>query len=53
MCCSILSFIQVSTFLKKWELKRTCPNTENFFNNMISFPFHTWMSNKDFEWDDC
>ncbi len=36
-------------FKKMGVKKRTCPNTENFFNNMISFPFHTWMSNKDFD----
>jgi dTDP-4-amino-4,6-dideoxygalactose transaminase len=25
-----------------------CPNSDNFFDNMISFPFHHWMSDKDF-----
>jgi dTDP-4-amino-4,6-dideoxygalactose transaminase len=24
-----------------------CPNTDDFFDNMISFPFHLWMSKKD------
>ena len=22
-----------------------CKNTDAFFNNMISFPFHVWMTN--------
>ena len=25
-------------------------NTEKFFNNMISFPFHVWMSNREFKY---
>ena len=25
-----------------------CPNSDDFFDNMISFPFHQWMSDKDF-----
>jgi len=27
-----------------------CPNTENFYNNMISFPFHLWMSEEEFNY---
>jgi dTDP-4-amino-4,6-dideoxygalactose transaminase len=27
-----------------------CPNTDLFFDNMISFPFHHWMSDYDFEY---
>lgn len=27
-----------------------CPNTEKFYNNMISFPFHIWMSNRHFDY---
>lgn len=27
-----------------------CPNTDLFFDNMISFPFHHWMSDTDFEY---
>ena len=27
-----------------------CPNTELFFDNMISFPFHVWMKEKDFDY---
>ena len=30
--------------------KHKCPNTEKFFNNMISFPFHIWMTNKQFDY---
>ena len=25
-------------------------NTEEFYNNMISFPFHIWMSGKEFNY---
>ena len=27
-----------------------CPNTDLFFDNMISFPFHHWMSDDDFNY---
>ena len=27
-----------------------CPNTEKFYNNMISFPFHIWMNNRHFDY---
>ena len=27
-----------------------CPNSDEFFDNMISFPFHHWMSDGDFEY---
>jgi dTDP-4-amino-4,6-dideoxygalactose transaminase len=27
-----------------------CPNTDLFFDNMISFPFHHWMSEDDFRY---
>lgn len=27
-----------------------CPNTDYFFDNMISFPFHVWMRETDFEY---
>ena len=37
-----------SLFKKMGVKKIKCINTENFFNNMISFPFHVWMSDKDF-----
>ena len=30
--------------------KNKCFNTEIFFNNMISFPFHIWMTNKQFDY---
>lgn len=36
-------------FYKKGFKKADCPNTEKFFNNMISFPFHHWMPEKDFD----
>lgn len=27
-----------------------CPNADTFFDNMISFPFHHWMSKEDFDY---
>lgn len=27
-----------------------CPNADEFFDNMISFPFHHWMSDEDFSY---
>lgn len=27
-----------------------CPNTDNFFDNMVSFPFHHWMSDGEFKY---
>lgn len=27
-----------------------CPNTDKFFDNMVSFPFHLWMKEQDFEY---
>lgn len=27
-----------------------CPNSDEFFDNMISFPFQHWMSNEDFDY---
>ena len=30
--------------------KPECPNTEMFFDNMISFPFHIWMKNKQLDY---
>jgi len=27
-----------------------CPNTDNYYDNMISFPFHLWMKDEEFEY---
>lgn len=27
-----------------------CPNADEFFDNMISFPFQHWMNDEDFEY---
>ena len=27
-----------------------CPNTDLFFDNMVSFPFHEWMGEEDFDY---
>ncbi len=29
---------------------KNLPNTEKFYKNMISFPFHVWMSNNEFKY---
>ena len=39
-----------SLFKKMSFRKHTCPNTEQFYNNMVSFPFHIWMTNKQFDY---
>ena len=48
MCSPILSLYKYPLFIKKGYKKADCPNTETFFNRMISFPFHHWMSSSDF-----
>ncbi|MFP3043039.1 DegT/DnrJ/EryC1/StrS family aminotransferase [Treponema primitia] len=30
--------------------KANCPNTDEFYDNMISFPFHLWMSDDEFSY---
>ncbi|MDC1091662.1 DegT/DnrJ/EryC1/StrS family aminotransferase [Candidatus Pelagibacter ubique] len=37
-------------FKKNGFGKAKCPNTEKFYNNMISFPFHVWMSKQKFRY---
>lgn len=37
-------------FKKMGFSNANCPNTEKFYNNMISFPFHVWMSNRHFDY---
>ena len=37
-------------FRKKGFGKAICPNTEKFYSNMISFPFHVWMTEKKFDY---
>ena len=46
----IRKIAQYPLFKKMGFGKNDCPNTENFFNNMISFPFHIWMSEKQFNY---
>jgi len=31
-------------------VQKKLKNTEKFFNNMISFPFHVWMSASEFRY---
>ena len=37
-------------FKKNGLGKAKCPNTDRFFDNMISFPFQVWMSNREFNY---
>ena len=37
-------------FKKMGYGKASCPITEKFYFNMISFPFHVWMTNKEFNY---
>jgi len=37
-------------FIKKGFGKANCPNTDIFFKNMISFPFHHWMTEKNLDY---
>ena len=37
-------------FKKMGFSNSSCPNTEKFYDNMISFPFHVWMSEKKFKY---
>ena len=39
-----------SLFKKMGLGKHNCPNTEIFFKNMISFPFHIWMTDMEFKY---
>jgi len=36
-------------FQKMGFTEHDCPNTDVFFDNMVSFPFHLWMSESDFD----
>ena len=37
-------------FVKMGFAKANCPNADFFFDNMVSFPFHHWMGEEDFEY---
>tara|TARA_A100001011_G_scaffold394348_1_gene486520 strand:- start:224 stop:1402 length:1179 start_codon:yes stop_codon:yes gene_type:complete len=37
-------------FKKMGLSKNSCKNTNLFYNNMVSFPFHVWMSKRDFNY---
>jgi len=37
-------------FKKVTQKTKICQNTEQFYNNMISFPFHVYMSQKEFSY---
>ena len=50
MCSAILSFVQIRSFKKKGFSNKKLKFTEEFYNNMISFPFHIWMSDKEFKY---
>jgi len=37
-------------YKKAGQSNAKCPNADQFFDNMISFPFHHMMSNDDFDY---
>jgi len=37
-------------FVKMGFGEANCPNADHFFDNMISFPFHHWMEDKEFQY---
>lgn len=37
-------------FIKNGFGNANCPNTDDFYDNMVSFPFHLWMSEDDFDY---
>lgn len=37
-------------FVKSGFGEASCPNTDVFFDNMVSFPFYHWMAHDDFEY---
>jgi perosamine synthetase len=37
-------------FVKMGFGSANCPNTDSFFDNMLSFPFHHWLSSSDFDY---
>ncbi|AXR65015.1 DegT/DnrJ/EryC1/StrS family aminotransferase [Leptospira mayottensis] len=37
-------------FKKMGYAKAICPESDDFFDNMISFPFHIWMNENDFDY---
>ena len=46
----LIKLYKYSLFKKMGLGKHSCPNTEIFFNNMVSFPFHIWMTDKEFKY---
>ena len=39
-----------SLFKKMGFSNANCPNTDEFYDNMVSFPFHLWMSEEQFDY---
>lgn len=37
-------------FVENGQGQANCPETDGFFDNMVSVPFHEWMSNEDLEY---
>jgi perosamine synthetase len=35
-------------FIKAGYGSANCPNTDRFFDNMVSFPFHHWLPDDEF-----
>ena len=45
-----IKFNEFDIFKKMGIKKIKCKNTDKFYDNMISFPFHIWMTNKQFDY---
>ena len=42
-------FFKGLEFMSQMNVKKVmCKNTDKFYDNMISFPFHIWMKNDEF-----
>ena len=50
MQCNIILCTNTIFFKKKGFSNKKLKFTEEFYNNMISFPFHIWMSDKEFKY---
>ena len=55
--CAASAFLRLLRRLNRYDFYKklgfgeaNCPNADLFFDNMISFPFHHWMSDEDFEY---
>ena len=48
MCNPIFPYIDMISI--KMKIKKNCPNTDKFYDNMISFPFNHLLANNQIEY---